>query len=216
MVPAFTLTGCSGPLSTLDPAGPGAAAIAWLWWVMLAGSACLTLLVMLLVMLSFGPPREQNPRRWTLGMGIWMPVVVLSALLGAGLWVGERLLPREAGVPEVRAHAFQWGWRFSHPGPQGPVETVDIVHLPAGQPVDMIITAEEVIHSFWIPRAAGKMDAIPGYENRLRLQIDAPGRLDGLCAEFCGLGHADMRFSVEVHPPEDWPQVLMSLSEENG
>ena len=61
-----------------------------------------------------------------------------------------------------------------------------------------MVTSRDVIHAFWIPRLAGKIDVIPGHVNVLRIQADAPGRYEGLCTEFCGLGHAGMRFDVVV------------------
>lgn len=203
VVPA-ALAGCNTPLSALAPAGPAASDIAVLWWVMLAGAGVLTLLVLALVAVGFGRPRDVAGRRWSVMLGVWFPLAVLGALLAVALWAGERALPRGAAV-EVRAHAFQFGWTFTHPGPDGPVETATVLHIPAGQPVDVLITAEDVIHSFWVPRLGGKLDAIPGRENRLRLQADAPGTYAGLCAEFCGLGHAAMAFDVVAHPPENWP-----------
>ena len=192
-------------MSTLSPAGPVARDIAWLWWAMLGGAAALTLLVLVLLAMAFGRPRAVSPRRWTHGLGLWFSMAVLTTTLAAGLWVGERILPRDDGAITVEAHAYQWGWEFTQPGPDGPVVTSDVLTIPAGQPIDVLITAEDVIHSFWVPQLGGKMDAIPGRTNRLRLQADAPGTLGGLCAEFCGLGHAAMRFELRVIAPEDWP-----------
>ena len=71
-----------------------------------------------------------------------------------------------------------------------------------------MVTSRDVIHSFWIPRLAGKIDAIPGHANVLRIQADAPGRFEGLCAEFCGVGHPGMRFQVVAHPAADFPAAL--------
>jgi cytochrome c oxidase subunit II len=203
MVPA-AVGGCGTDLSALAPAGPAAAQIAWLWWAMLAAASALTALVLVLVAMGFGAPRQQSARRWTHGLGLWFALPVLGAFLAGGMWVGERILPHGTAV-EVQAHAEQWGWRFTQPGPKGMIETDGVLHIPAGQPVDVIVTSQDVIHAFWVPRLAGKIDAVPGRENRLRLQADAPGRYDGLCAEFCGLGHAAMRFEVIAHPPGDWP-----------
>jgi heme/copper-type cytochrome/quinol oxidase subunit 2 len=61
-----------------------------------------------------------------------------------------------------------------------------------------------VIHSFWVPRLGGKMDAIPGQINILRIEADKPGVFEGQCAEFCGLNHAANRFRVVVHDAEGW------------
>ena len=204
----LALAGCEGPLSALSPAGPAARDIAGLWWTMLAGAGALTALVLVLLAMAFGPPRQITPTRWTHGLGMGLSAVVLIPLLGAGLWVGERILPRDDGALAVRVHAVQWHWEFTHDGPDGPVETRDRLILPAGQPVDMVITSADVIHSLWVPQLGGKMDAIPGRTNRLRLQADAPGLLVGQCAEFCGAGHAIMRFEVLVVAPEDFEAAL--------
>ncbi len=206
-VPAV-LSGCDSGLSALAPAGPGAAQIAWLWWGMLAAAGVLTAMVLVLVAMGFGAPRPQRSRRWTHGLGLWFALAVLAVFLAGGLWVGERLLPRGGAAVTVQAHAQQWGWRFTQPGPAGLIETWGVLHIPAGQPVDVIVTSQDVIHAFWVPRLAGKIDAVPGRENRLRLQADAPGRYGGLCVEFCGIGHAVMRFEVIAHPPEDWPRAV--------
>ena len=80
--------------------------------------------------------------------------------------------------------------------------------LPAGTPVDIVVTSRDVIHAFWIPRLAGKIDVIPGRVNVLRIQADAPGRYEGRCAEFCGVGHAGMQFEVVVHPAADFAAAL--------
>lgn len=205
--PALFLMGCDGDLSTLAPAGPVAFDIALLWWIMLAGSAAITLLMIVLIALSLGRPRATSGSFWTHGMGLIFSLVILTSLLAVGLWVGERIVPRDDGAVTVQAHARQWGWTFTHEGPDGvTVETDDLLHIPAGQPVDVLITSEDVIHAFWVPQLAGKMDAIPGRTNRARLQADEPGQYEGLCAEFCGLGHARMRFSVQAHAI--WPPDL--------
>ncbi len=206
---ALLLTGCDGNLSTLTPAGPVASEIALLWWIMLAGSGAITILMIVLVSLSLGRPRATSVRFWTHGMGLAFSMVILTSLLAVGLWIGERILPRDDGAVAVQAHAWQWGWTFTHEGPDGvPVETDDMIHIPAVEPVDVLITSEDVIHAFWVPQLAGKMDAIPGRTNRARLQADEPGQYEGLCAEFCGIGHARMRFSVQAHAT--WPPDLTS------
>ncbi|TVR49864.1 MAG: cytochrome c oxidase subunit II [Rhodobacteraceae bacterium] len=201
------LAACDGPLSTLQPSGSIAGQIAWLWWVMLGGAVVLTVLVLVLLAMAFGRPRDVDGRVWTHRLGLWFSLVILSATLGAGLWVGERILPRDDDAVVVEAHAVQWGWRFTHEDAAGNrVETDDLLHIPAATPVDVLVTSEDVIHSFWVPQLAGKMDAIPGRTNRIRIEADSPGTYAGLCAEFCGSGHARMRFDVQAHA--DWPPDL--------
>ncbi|MGB8435197.1 MAG: cytochrome c oxidase subunit II [Burkholderiales bacterium] len=205
------LAGCTGPLSTLDPSGPAAAAIARLWWVMLAGSVVLFALVMGLFALAFLRPgwgTSVAPHRWVLLGGLVLPTVVLLPLLAYALVAGERLLPLPGATPpRIEVHAERWGWAFRYPD-NGGVSTKGLMHLPAGTPVDIVVTSRDVIHSFWIPRLAGKIDAIPGHANVLRIQADAPGRYEGRCAEFCGVGHAEMRFDVVAHPAADFPAAL--------
>lgn len=208
---ATALAGCGGPLSTLDPSGPAAASIATLWWVMLAGSLVLFALVMGLFGLAFLRPgwgASVPPHRWIVLGGLALPAVVLVPLVAYGLIAGERLLPLPGTTPpRIEVRAERWRWAFRYPD-HGGKTTEGLMHLPAGTPVDIVVTSRDVIHSFWIPRLAGKIDAIPGHVNVLRIQADAPGRYEGLCAEFCGVGHAGMRFEVVAHPAGDFPAAL--------
>lgn len=178
---------------------------------MLAGGALLFLLVMALfalVMLRPDRARRIPPGRWIVLGGLVLPALVLTPLLGYALVVGERLLPRRVGDPvRIEAEARQWEWHFRYPGAGG-VETRGVLHLPAGVPVDIHVTSIDVIHAFWIPRLAGKIDAIPGHTNVLRIEADRPGTYQGLCNEFCGLGHTGMRFDVIVHPAADFAASL--------
>ena len=205
------LAGCEGPLSILDPQGPAAAQIAVLWWTMLTGAGLLTVMVMALVWLGFrrDGPRQPSERFWIHGMGLAFTMTILAALVGGGLWVGERLQPRPGPqVHRVEAIASQWQWRFRQPGPDGGwIETTDRLHIPAATPVDVVITSQDVIHSFWVPRLAGKMDALPGRHNVLRITADAPGLYHGTSAEFSGRGYAGMRFEVLAYPPDDPPTL---------
>lgn len=212
MMPALLAGACSGPLSTLDTAGPAASHIATLWWIMLAGAAVLTLLVMSLLALAF----LRRAREGHTGAGLWigwlgvaMPGAVLVALLGSALVLGERTIARatpDAIVIEATGH--QWFWEFRHPGAGGAISTRDVMHIPAGRPIDVRIASVDVIHGFWVPRLAGKMDAIPGHVNVLRLQASRPGTFEGQCAEFCGLEHAAHRFRVVAHDPAGWAAFL--------
>lgn len=203
------LSGCEKSLSVVHPAGPAAAAIATLWWVLLAGAVAITLLVAgLLVWAWRRPAGAVAARRFTVGLGLVFPATVLAALLGYGLVVGERLLPRAGpGVVAVQAEARQWAWRFAYDDAPGRV-TENRLHIPAGRPVDVAITTADVVHSFWVPRLAGKLDAVPGHVNLLRLQADAPGRYQGLGAEFNGAGYRRHRFEVIAHDAAGWQAFL--------
>ncbi len=211
LVPTLLLTsGCQGALSTVDPAGPAAREIALLWWILLGGAAVIFLLVMaLLAAAIWRRGRGQASEKvWFWGLGLAFPFAVLSALTVYGLVLGERLLPRDA--PDrvtVSAEARQWAWRFGYDDAPG-VVTEDILHIPAGRPVDVQITSIDVVHSFWVPRLAGKLDALPGRVNVLRLQADTPGDYAGTSAEFSGLGYSDHNFTLRAHDADGWAAFL--------
>lgn len=208
------MVGCTNHLSTVHPAGPAAATIATLWWVLLAGAVTIFAMVMVLLVLAFRASGSDAPsaehgleRHWIIGMGLVFPGVVLAALLAYGLIIGERLLPRDAtDIVQVEAEARQWAWRFTYPG--RPIAAADgVLHIPAGRPIDVHITSLDVIHSFWVPRLAGKLDAIPGHVNILRIEADLPGTYAGVSAEFSGTGYQNHRFIVTAHDAAGWAEL---------
>nr|WP_269468059.1 cytochrome c oxidase subunit II [Devosia ureilytica] len=207
------LAGCSGELSTLDPAGPRAANLAVLWWVMLAGSVLLFAIVMVLFALAYlrtAWVTRITPAQWIIGGGLVLPIPVLVLLTGTALVLGEQLLPRGNAPIRIEAHAERWLWTFTYPdGHAVPDQTL---HMPAGQPVDIVVTAEDVIHAFWVPRLGGKIDAIPGHTNVVRLEADKPGVYWGQCAEYCGEGHDGMQFRVEAHTTEEFAALMQGAS----
>ncbi len=176
------------------------------------GSVVLFALVLGLLATSLLRPRliaRIKPMHWIIGGGLVLPVPILLGLLFAALMLGERLLPLPgADAPmRIEAKASQWQWRFAYPSVAGSGETA-VLHLPAGEPVDIVVTAEDVIHSFWIPRLGGKIDAIPGRENTIRLEASKPGTYRGICAEYCGQGHETMGFVVEAHAAHSYRSAL--------
>ena len=135
-----------------------------------------------------------------------LPAVVLGALLVFALATGERLLPRPgSGAYVVEAVPRQWQWTFRYPGG---LQTDGVLHLPAGRPVDVRVVGTDVIHSFWVPRLGGKLDAVPGRTLVVRLQADRAGTYRGQCAEFCGTGHAHMTMTVIAMEPADFDAWL--------
>jgi cytochrome c oxidase subunit II len=201
------MAGCQGRLSALDPAGPAGASIAALWWGMLGGAAAIFALVMLLLALAWRrrEPSAAGEGRWLVGGGLVFPLAVLAALLAWGLVIGERLLAApavEAWRVEVRAE--QWQWRFRHADAARSAGQVGRLDIPAGRPVELRVSSADVIHSVWVPRLAGKIDAVPGKLNTLRIEAAAPGRYEGVCAEYCGTGHTAMRFVIVAHDAAGW------------
>jgi len=182
--------------SVLDPHGPAAAAVAEIAWVLFVGGGAIFLLVLIL-----GVQAIVAPRRWLasevfiVGGGIVFPVLVLSILL-----VYVLSYRSSSAEPALRIEVVgeQWWWRVRYPG----FETANEIRIPAGQPVELVLRSADVIHSFWIPSLAGKVDMIPGRSNRLRLSADREGMFRGQCAEYCGGPHAQMALYVIAETPD--------------
>jgi cytochrome c oxidase subunit II len=111
----------------------------------------------------------------------------------------------------VRVTAAKWNWRFEYPEQgitriSGDTRPTTLV-VPSDTTVRFALTSRDVIHAFWIPEVRFKRDAFPKRTTEFDLVFDKPGFYSGVCAEFCGLKHGQMHFSVEVQSPrdfEDW------------
>lgn len=218
----------------LDPAGPSAAAIATVWWWML-GVAVLVLLGVMVAwfaamrgarrqtdaaeqplardLLASGAVEEtRGDRRWIIGGGIVLPALSIAALVVFGSPAGLHQLPlpgaAERGAAPLRIHVtgHQWWWEIEYPG--SGVRLRDEVRVPVGRPVDFQTASRDVVHSFWVPRLGGKLDATPGRTPVVRLQADQVGTFRGQCAEFCGLGHAVMALTVVAMEPAEFDAWL--------
>ena len=97
--------------------------------------------------------------------------------------------------------AKQWMWQFVYPN--GSAAETEL-RVPVGQPVEVLITSRDVIHSFYVPAFRLKQDAVPGRVTYLWFTADKPGTYDILCAEYCGTGHSQMRGRVIVMPPAEY------------
>lgn len=207
MACAALLCGCGGMQSALDPRGPEAQSVAAVGWAMFAGAAAILLLVMGLALYAvYGAPerrRRVRSRTFIVAGGVVFPVVTLSALLAYGV-VSMRALraaaPAHAATIEVIGHRWWWEVRYHDTG-GGMTIGANEIRIPAGQPVNLLLRSRDVIHSFWVPQLAGKLDLVPGRSNRLVLQADQPGVFRGQCAEYCGAQHARMAFHVVAEAP---------------
>jgi cytochrome c oxidase subunit 2 len=101
---------------------------------------------------------------------------------------------------------------YRRPGGLSPATSANELRLPVGEPVELLLRAEDVIHSFWVPNLAGKTDMIPGRVNRMVIQADRPGLWRGQCAEYCGTQHALMAFDVIAVPRAEFDAWLASLA----
>ena len=123
---------------------------------------------------------------------------------------------KDAGTAmEVTATGYQWWFKFDYPselvkGPAGeaPLSTGNELVVPAGYAVRVNLRTVDVIHSFWIPKLAGKVDMMPNRANHLWFKADKPGYYYGQCAEYCGESHAIMRFRVIALSPANYAKWL--------
>lgn len=208
----LALSGCAGEQSWLAPAGEGARTISTLFWIVVPAAALIWAVVIgLAVYAGSIRPRPHSERGASLMIiwgGIVAPTLTIFVLMVVSLFVLDDLTE---GTPDLTLHARgeQWWWRIAHEGPGGElVPTPNELRLPAGQRAEIVLTAARVIHSFWAPTLGGKMDMIPGRENRMTLTPTEPGVYRGQCAEFCGEAHAQMAFPVVVMEPADFDDWL--------
>jgi cytochrome c oxidase subunit 2 len=105
----------------------------------------------------------------------------------------------------------QWWWQYKYDnngdgvfGGEGDIVTANELVIPADTNVEMRITSNDVIHSYWIPELTGKKDAVPGLESRWKIEADGPGRYRGTCTEFCGLSHSRMQMYAIALSEDDY------------
>lgn len=136
--------------------------------------------------------------------------IILLAVIAVPTVEGIRTLARDPGenALQVKVTGVQWAWLFEYTdidaggAPLAP--PVGELRIPVGQDVRFEIVSSDVNHSFWVPRLAGKTDAIANQTNYMWFRADEPGEYSGQCAEFCGLNHYNMRLTVIAMPPEEF------------
>ncbi|MGE3291122.1 MAG: c-type cytochrome [Geminicoccaceae bacterium] len=169
----------------------------------LAGAAILAVVTALALLAYVAPGRAAriSTRRMVLGGGVLFPTVTLGVLLFYELGVLARVnsaLPADALRIEVIGRQYWWEMRYRDLNGDIDFVTANEVVLPAHSYAEFELVSPDVIHSFWLPGLAGKMDLIPGRTNRLSLATGEPVVLRGQCAEYCGTQHTFMAFDVEV------------------
>ena len=145
---------------------------------------------------------------WTVLPSIVIAAIAVPTIIG--IWEQQRGAPTDMGdVLEVEAIGHRWWFEFRYPNQE--VVTANEMHIPVGRPVNVQLASQDVIHSFWVPKLAGKIDMVPLNDNLLWFIAEEPGIYDGQCAEFCGIAHAHMRFRVVAHPEEDFQNWVAGM-----
>ncbi|MBA4138440.1 MAG: cytochrome c oxidase subunit II [Opitutus sp.] len=144
-------------------------------------------------------------------------LVIIAIPTLKNIWYTHEIPEAErANAMEINAVGYQWWFKFEYPGEMAPqpaggeaqMVTANELVVPAGVPVKVNLRTIDVIHSFWIPKLAGKVDMIPNRANHLWFKADKPGYFYGQCAEYCGESHAIMRFRVVALSPSEYVKWL--------
>jgi cytochrome c oxidase subunit 2 len=221
--------------SVLHPAADSGAALIYdLGNVLYVGASIIFVVVMVLAIIGvLAKPKQVDVRKWVVGGGLIFPAVTLTALLVYSLAIGNGLSAigsanalqlflecfgiesassriQNDQVLKIEVVGKQWWWEVRYPNTQGGDRIVlaNEIRMPVNRPVELILSSTDVIHSFWAPSLAGKVDMIPGRTTRLRIHTSEAGTFRGQCAEYCGGQHALMALFVVTHPQNEFDAWL--------
>lgn len=150
------------------------------------------------------------PPRWVELLFVAVPLSFFLTFFGIGYRDFARLSAPPAEAMDVYVTAKQWMWKFSYP--DGP-NAVDVLRVPVGRPVRVLLTSRDVIHSFFVPEFRVKMDALPGRYTQTWFTVTKAGRYQVLCAEYCGNDHSRMRGEVVALEPAEFDAWLAEQRE---
>ncbi len=197
-----------GPSSPFAPGSPFAASIARLFETTLVVCAVIGVGVTAAIAYALfafrGRPGDAEPRQvagnkkleilWTV-----VPIAIVTGLFVMTLETMAQSDPPADRAPDLVVVGHQWWWEARYPSG---VVTANEIHVPVGKPLLVRLESADVIHDFWVPQLARKIDAVPGHPNFFWMSADASGTYGGTCAEYCGSQHAWMRLLVIAESPE--------------
>jgi len=208
--------------SALDVHGAGARIISQQWWLLFSIATLIVLLVTTLlgaILLRHlrvrrelaTDPDATSGLRWVWLGGVALPLVITLLVFASTIRTSWALrAPSKPPTETIKITGHRWWWEVQYPN-EG-FTTANQLYVPVGQAVQINLTSEDVIHSFWVPQLDFKRDLIPGQMNSLWLQADEPGAYRGLCAEFCGQQHAQMMFMVIALAPDRYRAMVANES----
>lgn len=226
------------PLDALSPDGPVAQAQDDLWSIVFPIAVVIFVLVEGAILVAVFKFRDrgdgQLPKQVEGNTRLEILWTIIPAVILAGIAVPTVATIFDlAGEPDpderidVTVVGKQFFWQFEYPD-EGFFTANEMV-IPTDTPVRLHLDGDPtyerpdgsefadpddlVVHSFWVPRLAGKMDYVPGHDRSLTLQADEPGTYKGNCAEFCGLSHANMRINVIAKEPAEYEEWVAQMSE---
>jgi cytochrome c oxidase subunit 2 len=210
----------AAPLQYLSGAGDKATPVVSLTWGVLVISVAVVAIIAVLLIAAIwrhpsriwvqGEKTELLPDTGGLNW-LWIGAGLSTlALLFTIIWTVKVLAdiegPSSKPAVTIEVTGRQWWWqvRYLSSDVSHQFLTANEIHIPVGQPVRLKLIGGDVIHSFWVPQLAGKMDAIPGQTNETWIEAAAPGIYKGQCTEYCGVQHARMALLVMADPPAEF------------
>ncbi len=219
------LTGCTpdDPQSTFDTVGPvSRSQLTLFYWIF---GAAVVVFVVVGAVLAYttiryrrspsndNPPQTHGHTPLEIGWTIVPAVVLAIVAVPTVLTIFDNQNSPEPGALTIEAVGRQWWFEFKYPHPTDPEEqvvTANELHIPVDEVVNVDLVSRDVIHSFWIPKIAGKVDMVPNNANTIWIESEETGEYFGQCAEFCGESHALMRFRVIVESRADYDAWLLA------
>lgn len=136
---------------------------------------------------------------------IGVPLAISMVIFAVGTVVYYQMFQVPSDASEVYAMGRQWMWQIEHPGGK---REINELHVPLGQPVKLLLSSQDVIHSFYVPAFRVKQDAVPGRFTSMWFQPDKVGKYHMYCAEYCGTKHSGMIGWIVVMEPADYQRWL--------
>ncbi|WP_425399291.1 cytochrome c oxidase subunit II [Aeoliella sp.] len=212
-------------LPVLQPESPQAQAIYDVFLQVIWISAGIFFIVTGLIVVAIlrGRKRTELPKQdfgshkkeifWMVGpvlVVLWLAAISTKLILTMNA-VPRVHPPRDAPADtELTVTGHQWWWEIQYNG--SGVKSANEIHIPTGKKIRVKLQSADVVHCFWVPQLARKMDVIPGRDNYIWLEASKPGVYQGLCSEYCGTQHAWMNFKVYAHHAQEYDAWLAEQS----
>ena len=225
------LAGCypDHPQSTFDASGPVAESqLTLFYWILWAAVIVFIVVggILLYAIIRFrrragdqDPPQTHGNTKLEIGWTILPAVVLAIVAVPTVMTIFDNANSPDPDALTIEVVGHQWWWEFRyHDQPESgkQVVTSNELHIPVGEVVNLKLDSKDVLHSFWIPKLAGKVDLVPNNENTMWIKADDSGVYLGQCAEFCGVAHALMRFRVIAETRREFDQWVAQEASSPG
>lgn len=232
LITVLLLVGCTPehPQSTFDTQGPVARSqltlFYWIFWAavfvfIIVGGALLYVTIRYRRRPGDGDPVQVHGNMpleitWTV-----LPFLILAVVaVPTVITIFDNANSPDPDGMHIEVVGNQWWWEFKYEDPDdanAKIVTANELHIPVDEVINLSLISKDVLHSFWIPKLAGKVDLVPGNDNTMWIKADQIGEYLGQCAEFCGVSHANMRFRVVSESRSDfdaWLRMQKAPAEE--